>query len=352
MRARSTDTYLEAYMMVRRAPCACLRQVSSNPKLFSRPDNRRSWYHAYIFGVRTEHVNVHVNTAQTETATTTQSAAKKSVHARAKAPASKPAIHVVEGGKSDAARKPQKRTSAKAEIKAIEKRVKAEEKAEAKAAASEAKVAVEPPAKSMVESHDDKPAAKSTKTEADKQAPEKQAPISRKKQAKLERAAEKREMKEELAAEKKAEKEERVAERKAARAEKRAANAYRRHQIMIGSAVTVLVLVLAGVLIYPVAQGYYMQERTNDRLQAEYEALENRNAQIQSNIDNLQTDAGIEDQAREYGWIRSDENAVNVVNSGATTSQTALPEPIESDDIAAPDTWVTVLLDPVFGVDF
>lgn len=171
-------------------------------------------------------------------------------------------------------------------------------------------------------------------------------------EAKAEAKAEKQEAKAELKAEKHEAKAEAKAERKAVRAEKRAAHAYRRRQIAIGSIVSALVIVLACVVVYPTAQTYYVQLRTNDRLQAEYEALEDRNAQLQSNIDNLQTDAGIEDQARQYGWARSDENAVNVVHSGAEGSQTTLPDPVEQEDISAPDTWVTVLLDPLFGVDF
>ncbi len=51
--------------------------------------------------------------------------------------------------------------------------------------------------------------------------------------------------------------------------------------------------------LYPMAQQYYVGLRTQDKLEAEYALLSERNAAIQSDIDRLSTDEGIEDVARE-----------------------------------------------------
>ena len=81
---------------------------------------------------------------------------------------------------------------------------------------------------------------------------------------------------------------------------------------MVGVALAAC-LVLTGIFLYPSAKQYYVTMRECDRLQAEYEAIENRNANIQSEVDALATDAGVEDRAREeFGWVKTGEHAVNV----------------------------------------
>lgn len=145
--------------------------------------------------------------------------------------------------------------------------------------------------------------------------------------------------------------EEARAQKKELRACKREANAPRRHKVLLGVATVFVLLIFSGALIYPSAQEYYKTVRAEDKLQAEYDAISARNDQLQSNIDNLNTDAGIEDQARQYGYVQPGENAVSVTNSGETSQTTVVPESVDTEDVKAPDTWYTKILDKVFGVE-
>lgn len=137
----------------------------------------------------------------------------------------------------------------------------------------------------------------------------------------------------------------------AAKAEKAEARRLRRRKVLMVTGATLVVLIAAGFLIYPSAQQYYRTLRENERLQAVADALNSRNAQIQQNIDNLNTDEGIEDQARTYGWTKEGENAVNVTNTGEVTATTSIPESVDVNAVTAPDTWYSVVLDPFFGVE-
>lgn len=137
----------------------------------------------------------------------------------------------------------------------------------------------------------------------------------------------------------------------AVRAERRESRRMLRRKISIFVGAGFIVLIAAGALIYPSAQQYYQTTRANDRLQAQADALAARNAQLESNAENLETDQGIEDAARADGWIKSGENAVNVTDAGDVTSPTAIPKQVDLDAIQAPDTWYTRILDPLFGVE-
>lgn len=92
--------------------------------------------------------------------------------------------------------------------------------------------------------------------------------------------------------------------------------------------------------------------RECDRLQAEYEAIENRNAAIQEEIDALATDEGLEDRAREeLGWSKTGEHAVTVYGLGDGEGETAFSANIVAGSVEAPETWYSRWLDPLFGVE-
>lgn len=157
--------------------------------------------------------------------------------------------------------------------------------------------------------------------------------------------------KEKAVAAEEAARQEKKQKKAALRAEKREARRILRHKILIIVGSALVVLVAAGALIYPSAQQYYQTRRANDRLQAQADALAARNAQLESNVENLDTDQGIEDAARADGWVKNGENAVNVTDIGYVTSPTSIPRQIDLDAIQAPETWYTAVLDPFFGVD-
>ncbi|MDR3036930.1 MAG: septum formation initiator family protein [Coriobacteriales bacterium] len=120
---------------------------------------------------------------------------------------------------------------------------------------------------------------------------------------------------------------------------------------LIVSVVILLFLVLAAVMLYPVAREYYVAQRENDRLSAEYQAVLERNEKIRQQIDDLQTPEGIEDRAREeWGWVKQGEQAVNITGLNITDSSTGLPTAVESGSIKAPEDWWTQTLDEFFAV--
>lgn len=105
--------------------------------------------------------------------------------------------------------------------------------------------------------------------------------------------------------------------------------------------------------LYGPAQTYYHAVRQHDQQQAELAAVEARNAELQSTVDYLQTEAGIEQSARdELGWVRDGENSVYVQgldtddeDSGtASTAGSIVPGSVE-----APETWYSPILDAIFG---
>lgn len=122
-------------------------------------------------------------------------------------------------------------------------------------------------------------------------------------------------------------------------------------RFMVGVALAAC-LVLTGIFLYPSAKQYYVTMRECDRLQAEYEAIENRNANIQSEVDALATDAGVEDRAREeFGWVKTGEHAVNVRGLDVGEDESTFRANIVPGSVKAPETWYSKWLDPLFGVE-
>ncbi len=116
----------------------------------------------------------------------------------------------------------------------------------------------------------------------------------------------------------------------------------------------VLVCIAVAVLfLYPTAQQYYTELRTQDKLQAEYDQLSQRNAAIQSDIDRLSTDEGVQDAAREQlGWVAAGETAGVVTgldDDDESGTSDAVYAQVDSDGVKAPDTWYSSVLDPLFG---
>ncbi len=113
-----------------------------------------------------------------------------------------------------------------------------------------------------------------------------------------------------------------------------------------------VVAVFAVALLYPSCASYYQEVRQLQQLQAEYEAIESYNAQMQASIDYLNTDEGVEDYARsELGWIRSDEKSATVegVEVTKTDNSQDILYAVSEESISAPDTWYSGILDVLFG---
>ena len=119
-------------------------------------------------------------------------------------------------------------------------------------------------------------------------------------------------------------------------------------------ALGVLICIAAALwFLYPMAQQYYVGLRTQDKLEAEYALLSERNAAIQSDIDRLSTDEGIEDVAREQlGWVSKGETAgvvVGLSEDESSSTPDTVHSQIDSASVKTPDTWYSGVLDPIFG---
>lgn len=117
-------------------------------------------------------------------------------------------------------------------------------------------------------------------------------------------------------------------------------------------------LVVGIAFLYPTARSYYSAVRDQARVQAEYDAVAQRNETLQSDIAYLSTGEGVEDRAREqYGWVKEGENSVLVSgvgdsSSSATSSNTSgITSAALAENVKAPDTWYSGTLDPLFGYE-
>ena len=120
---------------------------------------------------------------------------------------------------------------------------------------------------------------------------------------------------------------------------------------MVG-AVVAACLVLSFMFLYGPAQQNYCSVRDHDKLAIEYAALSDRNNALQTDVDSLQTDAGIEQRAHDQlGWVKQGEESAKVrgLDLDNQDQGTGIIANISSDSIQAPTTWYSPVLDVVFG---
>ncbi len=112
-------------------------------------------------------------------------------------------------------------------------------------------------------------------------------------------------------------------------------------------------LVLSLAFLYPTAKDYYTAVRDQARAQAEYDIVEQQTSLLQSNVDHLSTNEGIEDRAREqYGWVNEGENAVVVTGLGNTSNDSQVTSVTAHNNVTAPETWYSGILDVVFDYPY
>ena len=107
-------------------------------------------------------------------------------------------------------------------------------------------------------------------------------------------------------------------------------------------------LLLVVWFLYPPVRSLYVANRQQEVLAMELDALEERNEELMEDIEGLQTREGIEQEARELGYVSPGEVAVEVEG---------LEEPEEPsvDDDVVPDgstwPWYVRVADFLFGFD-
>ena len=113
----------------------------------------------------------------------------------------------------------------------------------------------------------------------------------------------------------------------------------------------IAVLIVAAAVLYPIGCTYYQALRQEQTLQAELDAVNQRNEKIDAENKQLETDEGVENQAREeYGWVKDDERATVVVNSGDSGSGD-MPSQVDGSKIEPPHTWYYDILDIIFRAE-
>lgn len=109
-----------------------------------------------------------------------------------------------------------------------------------------------------------------------------------------------------------------------------------RARIMVGVAVTVLLVGVLFVAVLPTST-FLDQRSDTDRLEAELAEIEAERAAVADEIERLGTDSEIEAQARRNGYVQPGEEAYNV-----------LPTPI--DPIGLPEVWPFTGVEEAMGV--
>ena len=120
--------------------------------------------------------------------------------------------------------------------------------------------------------------------------------------------------------------------------------------LMASAALFCTLIVLVGIFLYPTARTYYQSIREEARLEAEFNAVLDRNKKMAADITFLQTDDGIIQEAREtLGWVQRGENAV-IVYGIEYKDEADLDADIVAGTVKAPTTWYSPFLDFIFGV--
>lgn len=116
--------------------------------------------------------------------------------------------------------------------------------------------------------------------------------------------------------------------------------------------ILVACVALSGAFLYPSAQQYYTTVRHYDQLQAEYDAVVQRNDDMRTQVDALSSEEGVEDRARdEFGWVKEGENSVTVYGLESTTQKADFnPQTIPEGSVEAKQAWYTPFLDALFGI--
>lgn len=120
---------------------------------------------------------------------------------------------------------------------------------------------------------------------------------------------------------------------------------HRRLSLALGI-VVVIVLFMYG----PVA-GYYQAWRASGELQAEYETAQADNEALRDDLDRLQSEEGIEDEARKRGYTFPNEESTSAEGVSDDTDQgsSASDSSSYTDDTEQP--WYIHVLDVILGYD-
>lgn len=120
---------------------------------------------------------------------------------------------------------------------------------------------------------------------------------------------------------------------------------------LVTAATFLAVLLVAGIFMYPAARSWYQAMRENQRLDAEYALILERNQALMEESERLDTPEGIKQEAREeLGWVEPGENVVIVYGSDITHDDDVYAD-VVSGAVKPPVTWWSPFFDFFFGVE-
>ncbi len=113
--------------------------------------------------------------------------------------------------------------------------------------------------------------------------------------------------------------------------------------------VVLLAIAIASAIVMVPVRNYYLAWREAGVLQAQYEVVAAQNEELNHDIDRLQTLEGIEDEARERGYVYPDEEALVVkgVEEGIVADPALVEEALEEYEKSLP--WYVGVFDKLFG---
>ena len=109
-------------------------------------------------------------------------------------------------------------------------------------------------------------------------------------------------------------------------------------------------VVVTCVTLYMPAQQLYSAMRENERLTNELAQNQARVDALQKSVSSLQTAEGVQDMAHKtWGLVMPDEVPITVDNATYTPADTPIPAEVKRGSGENSSTWVTDILDQVFG---
>lgn len=119
--------------------------------------------------------------------------------------------------------------------------------------------------------------------------------------------------------------------------------------------VALIIAALVALSLYGPLQGWYVAQRRNQDLQAQLDALSASNEDLQADVEDLQSEEGIEDEARRRGYVQEGETPVAIEGSqGQDASDNSVQDNSLADGQAtrAQTNIGTDILDFIFQYHF
>ena len=117
-------------------------------------------------------------------------------------------------------------------------------------------------------------------------------------------------------------------------------------------AIFAVISLAAGLVFYGPLKTLYIAHREHAQLLAEEAAVQEREEYLETKVDELSTPQGIEaEAANSLGLVPRGENTAEVQGLKSQAKDEDIKVDVVSQDIQAPETWYSPLLDAFFGVN-